>query len=59
MEEQDKINLILEYLSERSGELYDELSERGHDDPARSSLIDQITCFDEIYQRIKGIMSEK
>ena len=57
--EEEKIQRILDYISERSGELYDELSERGHDDPARSSLIDQIACFDEIYQRVKGILSEK
>lgn len=59
MDEEYKIQRILDYISERSGELYDELSEQDQESPARSSLIDQIACFDEIYQTIIGIMSEK
>lgn len=59
MEEEHKFKRILDYISERSGELYDELSEQDQDSPARSSLIDQIACFDEMYQTIIGILTEK
>jgi len=56
--ENDKIERILEYISDRSGELYDELQEQGPDSEAHSSLIEQIACFDEIYQTVQRILAE-
>ena len=55
----DKIERILEYISDRSGELYDELQEVGPDDGAHLQLIEQIACFDEIYQVVRRIGSEE
>lgn len=59
MSESSKLQRILEYIQERSGEIYDELSEMDHDDPSRSVLYSQISCFDEMSMMIKNIISEE
>ena len=59
MSESSKLQRILEYIQERSGEIYDELSEMDHDDPSRSVVYSQISCFDEMSKMIKNIISEE
>ncbi len=59
MSESNKLQRILEYIQERSGEIYDELEEIGEDSQSRSILYSQITCFDEMSKMIKNIISEK
>lgn len=59
MSESSKLQRILEYIQERSGELYDELEETGEDSRSRSVLYSQITCFDEISRMVKNIISEE
>ena len=59
MSESNKLQRILEYIQERSGELYDELEEIGEDSQSRSVLYSQITCFDEMSKMVKNIISEE
>ena len=59
MSESSKLQRILEYIQERSGELYDELEEIGEDSQSRSVLYSQITCFDEMSKMVKNIISEE
>ena len=50
-----KIEQILEYISDRSGEIYDEMQEPGLSEEAFSFMAEQVAILDEVYQKVVSI----